>query len=1576
MGEFAVVMAVISAATSVISLAMTLSMDNSAKDTGSSIERKGQDNPKVVAFGNCRVPATRVWNNVHNKTTEALCQAYSFGVGPIRSIDQVYIDSVKYFNGQIPEAGHWYGSGSAFPNVSMGLRYGELKEQPAFQKLIDYSDGEWTADCRGDRTPSVSLCAWRKINEDGDNNIRFISDKVKLEALIQGNAVIDPRFDLALEGVADTSKRTWINGELNSEVESYRNPACVMFTYLVDNYYGLGLPVDSVDVNSFIELANYCDEQGFTFDGYIDQGSDYAQILVDMCSSFDGMVYVEDGLVKVKADAAAPVVASITPDHIVDGFKLSNTNDSNYYNIVNCDFINAETDYSKDKFVLPKNVLTDETIRSDGFEKDKSFKFLYTLDNNDTGEFELIKKLANRKLKKAKYQQTIEMGLDNTQVIVKLHDVIEVTNPDYGLDKKKFRVTKIQTTLDDKTMISKVNAIEYNESVYDESSYDDGITSKPKPEDDGIILAPANLSFVQTGFTTSGSGVLTWTSRYMPEHKTVVEYKLSSGNNWKRVNEVLLDKYEFSGLRPDNYDFRVMTRNYFGSTSEWAYLENQTIQGGIDIPNVTGLKGTFDSQDLILSWDDMKAIKLDIPEDALFDGISTIGDVFSHYEVIINKGSASTYAETLHTTDNSFVYSYERNAQTNINRNVEAVVYVVAKDGSRSRIGTKLRKVNAQTAQPTGLKVEAILSNVTVAWEQPFDKDFYASDIHISNDAEFIPSPETLVHNTTVNTYSLTKEYTGIHYIKVGHYDKFGKDGMIYSPAMSFTQKSIDDLLDEAPSFVEAEKELADVKDEVTVIQGEVSGIQSELVQVDKDIAAVDGRVDAAVVDIVENAKDIVQANETLGNHQAQINSNKTLINGVKGNLASFETEVASQFEDANAAINSNSTAISGVDEALSEHKTSVAAEFKGVKSSIQSNQTAIANANESITSLDNKLSSEIDGVQSNISQNYYTKTQTDGKVTTAVNALKTELSSTIDGVQDEVDAVESNLSQNYYTKTSTDGKISTAISALETELSSAIDGVQDDVDSVQSNLSQNYYTKTQTDGKVTSAISALETKLNSTINGVDDKVDSVSSNLSQNYYTKAGTDGKISTATSALETKLNSTINGVDDKVDAANANLSQNYYTKTQTDGKVSSAIASSESKLTAEVGKKYATITNLNTVKVTADGAASAVSQLTQTVNGKTGGIIMSNDGSTTKTTVVADRFYIAQDAGGKAPTTVFQVSGGKTIIKDALIGNLSAGKITTGTMSGDRISATSKIFVGSGHSSVTLSGSDANWRIAAGHSTMGSAPFRVHKDGRVWMTKADITGKVTATEGSFTGTVNANAGTFTNTLTVNGRLNMSDTGAYVDGRSGQNFLYGKGGKFRVDSNGKMWCQDADIKGTIYATNIVGDVMSGMTKSIPAWAGANGGTGGKSGVVTVAEFNIAKPYNNISRFLSISSFKWDVSASSQDNPRSIDLPTPYASASAVGTVEIYIDGATTPAATFSEGVYSNGGMKPDTKSKTIFCAPFGINLPYKNGTTKITIKLRYSLSGSGYSYGSSINYPAQGVSIMLMPQSGIIS
>ncbi|ELA9841213.1 hypothetical protein V4F87_003255 [Vibrio parahaemolyticus] len=1134
-------LAVISAVTSVVSLAMTLSMrpeNNEMKDSGSSIDRKGQNNPKVVPFGRCVVPSVRVWNNVNNTNTNWLAQVHSFGVGPILKYEQLYIDGVNYFaNSSFATANTWHqgdasGKSGEFPNLDLGLRLGANTET-AYSQLFSHSDGEWDASCRGDRTASCSMLVQRLLNKESDNNIRIMSDRFKVEALLHGVAVIDPRFSL--------SNRTWIN----SGKESYRNPACVLYTYLVDTYYGMGVPADAVHTQSFIDLANYCDQFGFKFDGYIDQGSDYGQILMDMFSSFDGVAYVEDGQIKVKADKLSPAVAHITEDDMVGSFRLSNSNDGSYYNIVSIEFINADANFTADKYVIPKDVANNATIKADGFEKTKDVKMLYTSDGD---KFEQVKKVANKYLRKAKYQQTIEFELDNTLKDIHVYDVIEVTQKDYGLTKKKFRIDKIETSLDDKTTISKVTATEYNESVYDEFNYDDGITSPPIKPPSMKVPSPVGLKFTQKGFTTKGYGLLEWTTRYNREHRTVIEHKLSSASSWSRIGDFEGNDYELSNLAPDSYDFRVMTKTFMGSTSPWTILEKQIVKGGVVLPTPTNGKAVFTTSDCIISWDDMKTKPLVTPDTAVFDGIKTVGDVFSHYEVVVYKGSSHVYKETLSTSSNKFNYTFAMNVASGVNRDLRFEVKVIAKDGSESGKLT-IDAFNNQCGQPSGVEVNGELVKLSVRFDAANDADYQASDIHISNVANFTPSASTLVA-TVIGSTVLNKTYEGVHYLRVGHYDVFGKDQMAYCAPVAFTMKDIDDLLDNSANFSDT---LADLEQ--------------------------------AANDILEHAEDIKTINTTLGNHQAQITTNKTTITGVQGNLSNLSSTVSSNFNTLNGKITQNATSIS--------------------------------NTNKTVSNL--------------------------------------------------------------------------------------------------------------------------------------------SSTVSANY--------------------------------------------------------------------GDLNGKITNTNQVIAGVDGKVEALTQIKHDVNGKVSGLIMGNDGETSTFDVIADKFRISSKAGEQA---VFQVNAttGETIIRNALIKNLTATNIAADAITGNHIASNTKIIAGSGTASATLDGQDANWRIYAGHSTPASAPFRVDKTGKLFATNADITGKVTATSGTFSG-VNIGNANITGALTVSnggtGRTRIlagNSTGHAIDvydnnnprmviRHNGQMQMWNNSGQEVINFNPAA--NSFVFKGTVHADTIVGDLVS---------------------------------------------------------------------------------------------------------------------------------------------------------------------
>ncbi|HGY0993976.1 TPA: phage tail protein [Aeromonas salmonicida subsp. pectinolytica] len=1444
------VIAAVSAAASVVSLAMVLTMDKGGPagqgDIGSNISRKGKNDPKLVPFGKCLVPATKVWSNVNNGNTKWLAQAYSFGVGPIKSYDQLYIDSVPFFGANGAPADKWINGETGtnvprngrkpvdpatavtgeFPNAFVGLRTGKTTEA-VYDQLIPHSDGEWSTECRGDRSATMSMLIERWINKGGDNDIRIVSDKLKVEALLHGNGVIDPRFDTSLVGLKDVNKRTWIN----SGKESYRNPACVIFTYLIDEYYGMAIPVSAIDVASFILLANYCDQAGFKFDGYVDQSKTFGKILIDMVSSFDGVVYVEDGVIKVKADKLSSPVCHITEDDCIGSFKLSNANDGSYYNTVSLQFVNSTTVYTADKYVLPKSVVGNPTIKADGFQKSKEFKFPFTVDG---GEFNLVKRLANKALASAKYQQTIEFELDNTRKELHVMDVFEVSNGDYKLDKKKFRVNKVQTSLDDKSTVSKVTATEYNESIYDDTKYDDGITTNPITPPTLKVASPAGLTFTQNGFTLTGSGLLSWISRYQKEHKTTVEYKISSSDTWTRLGDVKDDDFVVYNLRADNYDFRVMTVSSMGNTSEWTTITKIKIKGGVTLPKITGGVSTFTGKDCIITWNDAKQTLLtSVPNTPVYDGIKTVGDVFSHYELIVYKGTGRVYKETLSSNASQFTYSYDQNVKTGLDRDLRFEIKIVAKDGSES-VGVNVDAHNDQCSQPSGLEVNGELSQLIVTWDSPDDTytDYAATDIHLSQTQNFVPSAATLKATSSTAFVSMVEDLKGLWFIRIGHYDVFGKTGMVFTPAKGFEMKSIDDLLTNSPTFNELDDNMAGVRTELDQAKKDIDQAESDLNKARADI-------DSSAKTIKAHATDIATLKTTTGSQGALITQNAEAIKSTNGNLATLSTSVDVGFKDANAKIAASQTAISNDVKALADYKIVVTSEFGKTNSNVTNLATVVSDDQKALADYKISVTSEFGKTNSNV----------------------TNLSTT---VADDKKAL-----ADYKVVVSADfGKTNSNISNLATVVS-------------------------------------------------DDK--------------KALADYKVV----------------VNAEFGKTNTNVS-NLATTVATGDK---ALADYKTVVTAEFGKTNANVTTQSQAIATVDGKVSAMHQIKLNVNGKVSGVQMANDGAESTFDVIADRFRISN---GTDSQSVFEVASGRTLIRNALIGDLTATNIRAGAITGVAISSNTRIVAGSGNSSVVMDGVDPNWRLYAGSSSGAAAPFRVRADGYLFASNADISGKINATSGSFTGAINAQSGSITGRLTVGG--------GFIDGRAGQDFLYGSGGNFRVDASGSLYANSGVFKGTIYADKIVGDVYTARDYECTY-------NGKQSGPITVCIIKINQPAG-FARTLTIPNLAGLVGCTVTASGGGSSTIT--ASDSSTMRVTVFMDGAVvkTLEEIASVTATSNPSQGPVTVTNEVGAYIGDITIP-ANREPEITIQTQI-IRGRGWVRSDS----AQRGRVVLFKQGGTLS
>lgn len=125
------------------------------------------------------------------------------------------------------------------------------------------------------------------------------------------------------------------------------NPAMIVRDYLINTTFGAGryITEDMLDEDSFVEVANYCDEKvtckdaegrtivepRYTLNIVLQQQQTYLEHLQQMLSSFAGFIVFANGKVALHIEKAESPVYAFTDDNIVEGslsYKAPSSNDS------------------------------------------------------------------------------------------------------------------------------------------------------------------------------------------------------------------------------------------------------------------------------------------------------------------------------------------------------------------------------------------------------------------------------------------------------------------------------------------------------------------------------------------------------------------------------------------------------------------------------------------------------------------------------------------------------------------------------------------------------------------------------------------------------------------------------------------------------------------------------------------------------------------------------------------------------------------------------------------------------------------------------------------------------------------------------------------------------------------------------------------------------------------------------------------------------------------------------------------------------------------------------------------------
>lgn len=804
MDALTIITLVISAASAVYAHSMVNTPEQS--DTGQTVNKAGTTASRNPVYGTTRTGAVPVYTNVNNDANQYLTQVFTFGIG-VTGVRQLYIDDAEVLStdaishredpnsadgtSQLTFSGSELQNG--FENQCVVQLRAGLETGIPMQLAIDNSDGEWTLDHRGDLCCAATVRSLRIVDSEA---VRILSDAYNIQALVDGLPVFDPRYSV------DPSVKQFEHDDTVPSLyrECGRNPVLQCLDYITSTYYGMGVGFEYIDLESFREAANYCDDfgeggaQGIKSDGVVDNSASFADALLSFMSSGNFYLTVENGLIYARFNAIEIASFHFDESNILNNaFSVQEANSDNYFNVVEVNFKNSELNDAQDTFTIPEDIYTDPQIQSDGFVQAMTIDMPFARVAGSTVNDSFVQRIANEAMARNQYLKGVTFDMDLHKYPVKIGDVIEVSNEALQWVRREFRVREISKSANapEGVNIATLACNEYNDNIYIEDNNGNGGGDQTPPP--VVVTPPDSLAFDQEDYITDGYGTLSWNPTYFGSNTTyIVDYRLANAPAWTRLGEVSGRTFKVGRLRQGQYEFRVATKSALYGLSD--FVELLVDIDGIVLPTVTGLAADFTGTSLILNWDSMLDEPIDTNSGDNPDSAPrVVRDVFSHY-LISYFDSGGNPVKSFTTGSNSHIYTFEDSVENGIRRTLESRVFIVATDGTQSTPAS-VDATNNQCAAVANPVIETSLQTTSIRWDVPTETDYLYTKIHASTTADFDPNTGNLIDTVRGGLFTKVWPDETIRYLKVGHVDVFGDDGVLYTNDLEANPQNINDLL-------------------------------------------------------------------------------------------------------------------------------------------------------------------------------------------------------------------------------------------------------------------------------------------------------------------------------------------------------------------------------------------------------------------------------------------------------------------------------------------------------------------------------------------------------------------------------------------------------------------------------------------------------------------------------------------------------------------------------------------------------------------------------------------------------------
>lgn len=388
-----------------------------------------------------------------------------------------------------------------------------------------------------------------------------------------------------------------------------RNPALVAYDLMTSGRYGMGLPVDVMDIQSFRDAANWCDTEGLQYNGIIRDPATAQDTLNSVMLSMRGYLSCDDGIYRLRVYRHESPVMTLTEDHILQGSaSVEMPGLPETPNRVIAHWIDPEQQYTQAQLTLA----TQATISADGRDRDMEITL------SGVTSYWQAARLAAYYLVRARRNRIYSFAATSQAYPLEVGDVIAVTHSQYGWTARTVRIVEIVRHPEHTVALRAVeeDADLYN-FVLDVPIHDTAMTTLPRadavPPDAGAVTLTetASISILDRTITRLNIGfaapVWPWWD-YAEIHISI------NGGPWTHRADTIASTWIEPVDVGAEYRVRVRGVSVHGVRRplDDCTIWTRMISGAaVSVGAITGLVATASSDSITISWAALPG--LDVP---------------------------------------------------------------------------------------------------------------------------------------------------------------------------------------------------------------------------------------------------------------------------------------------------------------------------------------------------------------------------------------------------------------------------------------------------------------------------------------------------------------------------------------------------------------------------------------------------------------------------------------------------------------------------------------------------------------------------------------------------------------------------------------------------------------------------------------------------------------------------------------------------------------------------------------------------------------------------------------------------